>query len=336
VPDPSYPAAPRVLVTGAGGFIGAALLAMLAESFGEIRAGRRRASPPAIAGVVAVPCDLDEPAQLAAALRGVSLVVHTAYGDEQAMPQQATNLLAAMEAAGAQNLLAFSSIAVYGRREGAIVEEDAPVGPLGAYAKAKAQCEHRYRAWSAAAPGRRVIALRPGIVYGRGASLWIDKMAARIESGGWGLLGPCGEGRAALIHIDDLAAQSLAACRLLAGPHGEELPPFVALNAVGPENPSWNDYFAALARSLARPPLRTWSPAEIFLRQVLAVSAKLARRFGLNCCKKAALAPGPGELALFALKAEYRSEKAARLLDFSPRIGMAEGFLRSGLGQARR
>jgi nucleoside-diphosphate-sugar epimerase len=323
-------------VTGAGGFIGAALLAPLAEFFGEIRAGQRRSAPPAIASVVAVPADLDDPAQIAAALRGVSLVVHTACGEEQAMLRQAKNLLAAMEAAGAQSLLAFSSIAVYGRRECAVEEDDPPVGPLGAYAEAKAECERCYRAWSAATPGRRVIALRPGIVYGRGSRLWIDKMAARIEGGGWGRFGPRGEGSAALIHIDDLAAQSLAASRLLAGPRREQLPPFVALNAVGPESPSWNEYFAALAGALATPPLRTWSPLETFLRPILSVPAKVARRFGLNAFKKAALAPSPGELALFGLKAEYSGDKATRLLGFSPRIGLAEGLSRSGLDQARR
>ncbi len=329
--------APRLLATGAGGFIGSALLPSLAQAFPRsVLAGMRRAKPAATSDVRVVACDLDDPAQLAAALRSVDLVVHAAFGDEAAMTRQAENLVAAMSAAGAENLIFYSSIAVYGRREGLIVEDDKGVPPLGAYAEAKTQCERIFRAWSEAAPGRRAIALRPGIVYGAGSRLWIDKMAARIACGGWGVFGPRGEGLAALIHVDDLARQNLAACRLLTGAGRESLPAFLALNAVGPENVRWNDYFQALARAMAFPPLRTWSPAEIALRQFLALPAKLAKRVGLDILRNSALAPGPGELALFSLKAEYSNAKAARLLSFSPSIGLSEGLTRCGLDHYAR
>lgn len=324
--------APRLLATGAGGFIGSALLPSLAQAFPRpVLAGMRRKKPAATSDVQAIPCDLDDPAQLAAALRGVDLVVHAAFGDEAAMTRQAENLVAAMSAAGARNLVSYSSIAVYGRREGFIVEDDEGVPPFGAYAQAKARCERIFRAWSEAAPGRRTIALRPGIVYGAGSRFWIDKMAARIACGGWGVLGPRGEGLAALIHVDDLARQNLAACRLLAGPGRETLPAFLALNAVGPESVRWNDYFQALARAMGRPPLRPWSPTEIALRRFLGLPAKLAKRVGLDIFRNSALAPGPGELALFSLKAEYSNAEAARLFGFSPSIGLSEGLSRCGL-----
>ncbi len=324
--------APRLLVTGAGGFIGSALLASLAQAFPRsVLAGTRHSKPEAIADIQAIACDLDDPAQLASAARGVDLVIHAAYGDAAAMTRQAENLVAAMSAAGARNLVFYSSIAVYGRREGLVVEDDEGVAPFDAYADAKAGCERIFRAWSEAAPGRRAIALRPGIVYGAGSALWIDKMAARIARGGWGLFGPLGEGFCALIHVDDVARQNLAACRLLTGPLREALPPLVALNAVGPEKLRWNDYFQAIARAMGRAPLRTWSPLEIALRQRLALPAKLARRAGLNVLRKAALAPGPGELALFSLKADYSNAKAERLLGFAPSIGLDEGLARCGL-----
>ncbi len=329
-------AAPRPLVTGAGGFIGAALLPPLASCFGAVIAGVRRARPAAAPGVTPIPCDLDDSAQLAAALRGVDLVIHAAYGDEAAMPRQAENLLAAMSAAGARNLVAFSSIAVYGGRAGWIDEEAAPAPPLGAYARGKAQCENLYRAWSEAAPDRRALVLRPGIVYGAGSPFWIEKMAERIACGGWGVFGSRGEGRAALIHVDDLARQNLAACRLLAGPGRDALPAFVALNAVGPETPVWNAYFQALAHAMEAPPLRQWSPVETAWRQALAVPAKIARRLHLPLGLCAALAPTGGELALFALDACYSGEKAARVLGYEPRIRVADGLALCGLGQAKQ
>jgi nucleoside-diphosphate-sugar epimerase len=326
-----FSAPPCVLVTGASGFIGSALLPVLAQRFpGSVLAGARRGTPARTCDVAAIACDLDDPAQLAEALRGVNLVVHAAYGDAKAMPGQAENLVAAMTSAGAENLVTFSSIAVYGAREGLVTEDDEGVAPFDAYAEAKRRCETLFRHWSEAAPGRRVIALRPGIVYGAGSTLWIDKMAQRILSGGWGVF-PRGNGFAALVHIDDLARQTLAACGLLTGGNREALPRFVALNAVGPESVEWNDYFQALAGALGRPALRTWSPAELALRQALAVPAKILRRLGLDLLPQAALAPGAGELALFSLRAQYTGAKAAQVLGFSPAIRLREGISLSGL-----
>ncbi|MDI9848038.1 NAD(P)-dependent oxidoreductase [Rhodoblastus sp. 17X3] len=320
---------PRALITGAGGFIGSALLAALAEDF-DIRAGARRARPDARPGVQIIACDLDDPAQVRAAVAGVDLVIHAAYGDEGAMPRQAEHLLAAMSEAKVVSLLAFSSVAVYGAREGRIVETDAPEGPLAPYAFAKARCEELYRSWSAGAASRRAIALRPGIVYGPGSPFWIEKMAARISCGGWGTF-PRANGRAALIHIDDLAEQALAASRLLTGRNRETLAPFSALNAVGPEAPPWNDYFQALAEKLGRAPLREWSESETALRQALAIPAKIARKVGLPFGKAQALAPTPGEMGIFALDADYRGEAAENLLKVAPRIGLREGLSRCGL-----
>jgi nucleoside-diphosphate-sugar epimerase len=328
---PDAPSSPRLhaLITGAGGFIGSALLASLADHF-DVRAGARRARPDARPGVQIVACDLDDPAQVRAAVEGVDLVIHAAYGDEGAMPRQAENLLAAMTEAKVGSLIAFSSVAVYGAREGRIVETHAPKGPLAPYASAKARCEDLYRGWSAGAAPRRVIALRPGIVYGPGSPFWIEKMAARISCGGWGVF-PRAKGRAALIHIDDLAQQALAAGWLLSGPERETLAPFSALNSVGPEAPLWNDYFQALAEQLGHAPLRAWSNSETALRQALAVPAKIARKIGLPFSKALALAPTPGEIGIFALDADYRGDAAERLLKVAPRIGLREGLSRCGL-----
>ena len=319
----------RVLVTGAGGFIGSALLAPLAQDF-AVRAGIRRTLPKPRPAAELVACDLDDRSQLKAALNGVDLVIHAAYGDEAAMPRQAENLLAAMTKAGIASLIAFSSVAVYGAREGRIVEADPPQGPLAPYALAKARCEALYRSWSTEAGVRRVIALRPGIVYGPRSPFWIEKMTARISSGGWGVF-PQADGRAALIHIDDLAGQVCAASQLLTGPERDSLSPFIALNAVGPERPLWNDYFQALAGKLGRPPLRPWSGAQTAFRQALAGPAKLARKAGLPFGQTLALAPTPGELNLFALNSDYRGEAAQRLFRFAPRIGMEEGLSRCEL-----
>jgi len=317
----------NVLVTGAGGFIGGATVAALRAAGYRVKAGvRRGADRPG-----AVWCDLDRPEGLGPALEDVDLVVHAAYGDVAAMPRQAEALLAAMARAGARNLIALSSIAVYGEAEGDLVETAPPRGRMDPYGAAKIACEAIVRGWAERSPDRRAVPLRPGIVYGAGSRFWVDKLAERIRARAWGDMGERGEGFAALIHVDDLAAMIADITERLTSAAREEMASSVALNAVGPETPSWNAYFAALAARLGAPALPRWSAREISRRRALAVPAKVWRRLGLPGARALALAPTRGELALFARRAGYPTE-AARGLGLEPRIGLDEGLRRIGLG----
>ena len=314
------PALPVVLVTGAGGFIGSALCQALAEAGFSVKAGVRRG-----AGVA---CDLDRPEQVAAAMAGVGLVIHAAYGDSAAMARQCETLLAAMAATGVDSLIHFSSIAVYGAAAGTIVE-NRPLGPaLDAYGSAKIACEGRVRAWAEAPehPGRRGLILRPGIVYGKGSPFWIEKMGERIRRGAWGTFGASGEGAAALVHVADVAALVVAAARAMSGAQRETLPVLAAVNVAGPELPSWNDYFTALAARLGVSALPVLDGAVLKRRQGLALAAKVWRKLGLPGGEGLALAATPGEVALFARRADYRSDAAERLYGVAPRIGLAEGL----------
>jgi len=316
----------RILVTGGRGFIGAALVAALVkEGFGTL-AGVRRVS-----NANEIVCDLDDVAQTRAALDGSRLVVHTAYGDVGAMERQCANLLAAMDEARANSIVYFSSIAVYGAREGDVVETDGSIGALDAYARGKIACEKLVRAWAedAAYPERRAIILRPGIVYGAGSRYWIDRLSQRIRAGVWGEFGANGAGVAALVHVDDVVGcVSRAAARLLANER-DALPRCVTLNLVGPETPSWNIYFTALAAALGAPALPALDASTIARRAPLALAAKVWRRVGLPGFEKQALIPTGGELALFARKANYDTRAARELLGYAPGVSMAEGLARS-------
>ncbi len=324
--------APAILVTGAGGFIGGATAAALAAAGFPVRAGARNLKDRTAAGANPAPtaCDLDNPQDLRAAAAGAGAIVHCAYGDVAAMADQCGRLLSAMTEAKACNLILLSSIAVYGDREGIVDEAAEPLGELDAYARAKIACEALTRAWAGdrSAGKRRVLALRPGIVYGQGSRFWVDKLAARILAGAWGDFGPLGEGRAALIHIDDLTSEIVAAVRLMASDASATWAPWMAVNAIGPETPTWNAYFHALAARLDASPLAKVDAAAIARRQILAAPAKAWRRLGLPGGGAAALAPTRGEILLFSRSATYATDRARALLGATPAITLDDGLSR--------
>lgn len=317
-----------VLVTGAGGFIGRAVVARLAEAGMPVRAGLRRVlvEVESTPGVDAVACDLDRPGDLDAACAGAGTIVHAAGRSHATMTAHLRALLDAAGRAGVVRLVLFSSIAVYGAREGHVAEDDPP-GDLDAYGSAKRDGETMLRSWvrEGAASGRRAVILRPGIVYGRGSDLWIDRPAACLRAGTLGHLGSRGEGVAALIHVSDVADATRAAIRALGSAGAGDC----ALNLVGPDTPTWNAYFAALSGRLGLGALRRVGPAEQAASRVLALPAKVLARLGLPIPDALRLVPAAGEMRLFARAARYDTARAERILGFRPTIGLARGLAES-------
>ena len=317
-----------ILVTGAGGFIGSSVATALEQAGYAVRRGVRR---PGESGTL---CDLDRPDTVAEAVRGVDLVVHAAYGETTHMVQQCRALLTAMAAADVPRLIHLSSIAVYGDAAG-LVGENTPLRAVDAYGLGKIDCEAAVREWTLApdGSGRRALVLRPGIVYGRGSPLWIEKMADRIRLRAWGTFGAAGEGLAALVHVSDVAGMIVTGAGVLcAAPCTTHSAPTV-LNVVGPETPSWNAYFTSLARAMGAPALPVLEGGGLKLRQGLSIGARVWRKLGLPGAAGLALTPLPGEIALFSRKADYRTPAAAAF-GYAPRITLDEGLPRS-LDQAK-
>lgn len=299
-----------VLVTGSTGFIGRAVTTALGQSGVNVLAGYRRTTSSSMPNAISF--DLDRPTELSFALQGVDAVVHCAFGDERAMVTQCQTLLDSMSAASVTKLVYFSSIAVHGEGQ----------GPIGFYAEQKARCEDIVSEWCDRSTENRAIILRPGVVYGAGSPLWIEKLSRRIESGVWGDFGVDGEGPATLIHIDDLARVTSRSVDYLST--GAKA--LVAMDVVGPEVPSWNEYFHALARHVTGKPMRNVSALGRKVLPVLGIAAKVLNRFKIPFMRKFALAPTKGELAMFARKVPYDSSLVPKFLGYQPSIGMAEGL----------
>jgi nucleoside-diphosphate-sugar epimerase len=316
-----------ILVVGAGGFIGAAVLARLVESGLPVRAGLRRLPDGPAPARDIVGCDLDDPRSLDHACAGAVAIVHAAGRAVPGMTGQMRNLLAAAERAGADRIVFFSSIAVYGPAEGRVGEPDAPpvvAAPDDPYCTAKRACEAMLRAWIAARPGRRAAILRPGIVYGSGSALWVDRPLAALRAGSLGDLGRRGEGVAALIHLDDVAEATRCALAALSGPG----PGLLVANLVGPETPSWNSYFAALAASAGAPRPRALRPGRLAVLRALSLPAKALARLRLPVPRVLRLVPAPGELRLFARAARYETTRARTDLGFRAAIPLSDGLRR--------
>jgi nucleoside-diphosphate-sugar epimerase len=317
-----------ILVTGAGGFIGSAVVTRLVESGLAVRAGLRRLPDGPAPTRDIVGCDLDDPGSLDHACAGAVAIVHAAGRAVSGMVGQTRNLLSAAERAGIDRIVYFSSVAVYGPAEGRVGEPDAPpstAAPDDPYCAAKRSCEAMLRAWVAARPGRRAAILRPGIVYGPGSSLWVERPIAALRAGSLGDLGPRGEGIAALIHLRDVAEATRCALAALSGPG----PGLLTANLVGPETPSWNGYFAALAAAAGLPKPRALRPGRLALLRVLSLPAKALARLHLPVPRILRLVPAPGELRLFARAARYDTTRGRTGLGFRPTITLSDGLAAS-------
>ena len=183
-------------LTGATGFVGQALLDRAAAAGIAVRALARR-PPAARQGVEWIAGDLDDRAALAALLAGAEAVVHIAGAVNAPDPASfeaanVTGTLGVIEAAlaaGVQRLVHVSSLSA---RE----------PKLSAYGASKARSEKLVRAsgldWTIVRP--------PGIYGPRDVDYFEMFRLAR-----WGVMPvPPREGRASIVHVDDLARLLLA------------------------------------------------------------------------------------------------------------------------------
>ncbi len=183
-----------IAVTGATGFVGQALLDRALGAGRDVKALARRAQPPR-AGVKWISGDLQSPEALRTLVRGAEAVIHVAGVVNDAAQFESGNVLgtlAVIEAAKAEGVLRFIHVSSLSARE----------PKLSAYGASKARAEKLVMAsgldWTIVRP--------PGIYGPRDVDYFEMFRLAR-----WGVLPvPPKEGRASIIHVDDLARLLLA------------------------------------------------------------------------------------------------------------------------------
>jgi nucleoside-diphosphate-sugar epimerase len=312
-----------VLVTGASGFIGGHIAGRLARVAGlDVRCASRSGRA-LVENTTACRLDVLDRASLDAACAGADAVVHCAVGDRATTITGTANVLRAAQHAGVRRAVHLSSVSVYGSANLCLPESAPSVAADGrGYPHWKAAAEALCREIPSGQGRLQVVMLRPTIVYGAGSRLWVELMVRRILSGRWGTFGAAGEGFCNLVHAQDVADAALAA--LTADAAGE------AFNINGPSLMTWNTWFTQLAALIGAPELAE-RPLAVWRRRSLAAlpGKALVRLFpsARPWLEQTLLgAPAASELALFAQKATYPTDKALALLGWQPRMSLADGL----------
>ena len=259
----------KIVVTGATGFVGRPLVRRLLAAGHEVRALSR--NPEAAQQVLPVRCrcfawDPGTATIDARALAGADVVVHLAgesvAGGRWTMARKGAirdsrvagtrNLVSAIQAMGARDrpaaFISASAIGVYGDRGDASLDEAALPGE-GFLAEVCVDWEREV--FAATQSGLRVVAIRVGVVLGKGGGA-LAKMLPPFRLGGGGRLGS-GRQWMSWIHLDDLVGLFMMAV--------ERTDVAGVINGVAPEPVTNGDFTRALGTVLRRP---TILPAPAF------------------------------------------------------------------------
>ncbi len=226
----------NILVTGAQGFIGRAVVAGLSERGWQVTAldlSPPRDPPPA--GVKVVSGDIRRVEQWRQAIEGADVVIHLASAHLQVdLPESAyweTNVkslrpfLEAARAAGVKHFIHTSSVGVHGTLAEVPGNEDSPLAPENLYEQTKRAGEAEVVRFLPEAPPMGVTIVRPAWVYGPGDPR-TERILGAVARGRFIMFGG-GRNHRHPIYIDDyvtgvvqllLQAHTFGRTYILAGP----------------------------------------------------------------------------------------------------------------------
>ena len=219
---------PRILVTGASGFLGGRLVEVLSEQGTAVRGATRLASRARqLPGVEWAQCDLATEEGLRVALRGVETVFHCAAlcgapGSldeyEDANVRGTLRLIRLAADAGVKTFVHVSSMSVYAAPSGAepVLDESLPydgrAAERGAYIRSKLAADAALLQYARRELSPRIIVLRPGTMYGPGAKLPVGRFPLP-SSRERPLVAGSPRVSTGLVYVDNVVDAMLAAAR---------------------------------------------------------------------------------------------------------------------------
>jgi nucleoside-diphosphate-sugar epimerase len=305
----------RVLVTGAAGFIGRALV----EHFRTLGSEVRGVDLIEADDEGHLAADLTDPGEWQSHAEGCELVVHTAavvgfYSSREGYWETnvaaARHVLDAAIAGGAKRFVHLSSIVVFGFDFEGEVSERTPVRPNGIhYVDTKIASEQVVL--EAHAEGEIPCTIvRPGDVYGPGSRPWTTEPIRLLKSkqlilpdGGRGLHSP--------VYVDDLVDGVVRAATT------PEAAGRVFI-LTGAEKPAIGDFFARYSRMLGIDPPRT-APTRL-VREVARAMDLAAKARGRRS------EATPAAIDYFARRGSYSIERAREVLGYEPAHDLDAGM----------
>ncbi len=327
---------PRILVTGATGFLGGRLVEILSEQGIPARAATRLVSRArTLPGIEWVQCDLAREDQLLGALCDVETVFHCAAlcgapGSlrefEAANVEGTLRLLRLAGRAGVKTFIHLSSMSVYAapKDSSTILDETSPfddrAAERGAYTRSKLAADRAVLDYARRHRWPRVVVLRPGTIYGPGAKLPVGRFQLPSSSRR-PLIAGSPRIPAGLVYVDDVVHAMLTAAHT-------EVPGGSVYNLI--DSPDRDQ--AELARTLhqvsggrIRP---RFAPYPFVWAAMLGVDLiALVRHRKLGTARyrlKRTLAP-----------MRFDCAAAKKDLDWQPRVSLAEGLARVLNGDSR-
>lgn len=318
-----------ILVTGANGFLGSALLdALRARGGAGIRILVRRPPPPGRFGddVQVVVGDLGDPEIVSHAVRGVDVVYHVGAamrgspGDFESGTLWGTrNVVRACREHGVGKLVHVSSMGVLdhaGRRPGMAVSEEYPVEPhpdlRGAYTRTKLAAEREVldAIRDHALPA---VVIRPGQIFGPGAERTTPNGVITL-AGRWVAVGSGGR-TVPLVYVDDVVDAILLASERDRANGG-------IFHVVDPAEVTQGDYLAHARKHFGGALRIIRIPQWLFMLPATALELAgrlIGRDMPLTRYRVRSLRPLAG----------IDVSQATEVLGWSPRVGVREGLRRT-------
>jgi 2-alkyl-3-oxoalkanoate reductase len=245
----------KIFVTGGTGFLGKPMVKkLLADGHAVTCLLLPGDAASCVAGAGICRGDITQPDTLRHKTKGHDALIHLAgavgYGQTWAncirLNKDGTkNIAEEAVRSGVRRFIHMSSVSVYGRVCDTPIAENFPLKKINdPYGDTKIDAE-RVVTSHAENGAFDLTIIRPTMIYGPGDTLFLPKVAENIKSGKARIIGK-GDHRVDCIHVSDVADFVLAVLRSTAAA-GK------AYNLTHPDNPTWKEMIAEIARCLDLP-----------------------------------------------------------------------------------